>query len=146
MPESSDRWSLLPWSTPPGRAATPCSPCSPSSSSAVACWCLSTSTPAGKSHVRPRPRCADIATRANPTVRWLARLSCWVFYRTDRVGPVPSEGPVLLLPNHPNSLLDPAVVWATAERDVRFLAKSTLFNGPFRLVLEGDGAAPVYWR
>ena len=85
-----------------------------------------------------------MATRANPTVRWLARLACWVFYRTDRVGSVPSEGAVLLLPNHPNSLLDPAVVWATAERDVRFLAKSTLFNGPFGPVLKGAGAIPVY--
>jgi 1-acyl-sn-glycerol-3-phosphate acyltransferase len=53
---------------------------------------------------------------------------------------------VLLLPNHPNSLLDPALVWATAGRDVRFLAKSTLFEGPLRPLLAGAGAIPVYRR
>jgi 1-acyl-sn-glycerol-3-phosphate acyltransferase len=83
-------------------------------------------------------------TRANPAVRWLARLACGVFYRTDRVGSVPADGAVILLPNHPNALLDPAVVWATAGRDVRFLAKSTLFDGAFGPVLWGAGAIPVY--
>jgi glycerol-3-phosphate O-acyltransferase/dihydroxyacetone phosphate acyltransferase len=82
--------------------------------------------------------------RANPIVRWMARAAGWVFYRIDRVGDVPATGAVLLLPNHPNALLDPAIVWATAGRDVRFLAKSTLFAGPFRAVLSGAGAIPVY--
>ncbi len=81
---------------------------------------------------------------ASSTVRWLARAVCCVFYRIDRVGAVPPDGAVLLLPNHPNSLLDPAVVWATAERDVRFLAKSTLFESALRPVLAGAGAIPVY--
>ena len=82
--------------------------------------------------------------QASPIVRWLARAVCFVFYRADTAGHVPAEGPVLLLPNHPNALLDPAVVWATAGRDVRFLAKSTLFDGPFAPVLKGAGAIPVY--
>ena len=56
------------------------------------------------------------------------------------------SGAVLLLPNHPNALLDPAIVWATAGRDVRFLAKSTLFEGAFAPVLKGAGAIPVYRR
>jgi glycerol-3-phosphate O-acyltransferase / dihydroxyacetone phosphate acyltransferase len=85
-----------------------------------------------------------MATRANPSVRWLARAACWIFYRTDRIGAVPGEGAVLVLPNHPNALLDPALVWATAGRDVRFLAKSTLFQGLFGRVLAGAGAIPVY--
>jgi glycerol-3-phosphate O-acyltransferase/dihydroxyacetone phosphate acyltransferase len=85
-----------------------------------------------------------MGTRANPSVRWLARAACWIFYRTDRIGAVPERGAVLLLPNHPNALLDPALVWATAGRDVRFLAKSTLFHGPLRAVLAGAGAIPVY--
>ena len=38
----------------------------------------------------------------------------------------------------------PRVVWATADRDVRFLAKSTLFDGSFGPVLRGAGAIPVY--
>lgn len=84
--------------------------------------------------------------RANPVVRWLARAACWVFYRIDCIGTVPADGAALLMPNHPNSLLDPALVWATAGRDVRFLAKSTLFDTPLRPVLSGAGAIPVYRR
>jgi 1-acyl-sn-glycerol-3-phosphate acyltransferase len=82
--------------------------------------------------------------RANPAVRWIAGTICRVFYRIDPIGQVPPEGAVLLLPNHPNSLLDPAIVWSTSGRDVRFLAKSTLFDGPLRPLLAGAGAIPVY--
>ena len=83
---------------------------------------------------------------ASPTVRALARLAARLFYRVDRAGAPPPRGAVLLLPNHPNSLLDPAVVWSTADRDVRFLAKSTLFATPLRPLLAGAGAIPVYRR
>ncbi|HSC27677.1 MAG TPA: 1-acyl-sn-glycerol-3-phosphate acyltransferase [Vicinamibacterales bacterium] len=84
--------------------------------------------------------------RANPLVRSLAKAVCLLFYRIEVVGHVPEDGAVLLLPNHPNALLDPALVWATAGRDVRFLAKSTLFDGPLRPVLAGARAIPVYRR
>ena len=87
-----------------------------------------------------------MSTRANWFPRLVARISAWLFYRVDLIGEVPATGPVLLLPNHPNSLLDPALVWATAGRDVRFLAKSTLFNGPLRPILSGAAAIPVYRR
>jgi glycerol-3-phosphate O-acyltransferase / dihydroxyacetone phosphate acyltransferase len=87
-----------------------------------------------------------MASTASPVVRWLARMVSRLFYRIDLAGTVPPSGPVLLLPNHPNSLLDPAIVWATAERDVRFLAKSTLFETAFAPVLRGAGAIPVYRR
>lgn len=79
-------------------------------------------------------------------VRWLARATCWLFYRVDQAGTPPPNGPVLLLANHANALLDPAIIWTTAGRDVRFLAKSTLFDGPFRPFLAGAGAIPVYRR
>ena len=67
-----------------------------------------------------------------------------LFYRVDVVGTVPTGGPLLLLPNHPNALLDPALIMATAGRPVRFLAKSTLFAGPFRPLLAMADAIPVY--
>jgi 1-acyl-sn-glycerol-3-phosphate acyltransferase len=79
-------------------------------------------------------------------IRWLARAVCWIFYRVEREGVVPPDGPVLILPNHPNALLDPAVIWATAGRDVRFLAKSTLFDGAFAPMLRLARAIPVYRR
>lgn len=76
----------------------------------------------------------------------VAAVIAHVFYRIDVIGDVPPAGPVLLLPNHPNALLDPALVMATAGRPVRFLAKSTLFKGPFRPLLDAAGAIPVYRR
>ena len=69
-----------------------------------------------------------------------------MFYRVDQVGSPPQTGPLLFVANHANALLDPAIVWATAGRDVRFLAKSTLFDGPFKPFLAGAGAIPVYRR
>ncbi len=81
---------------------------------------------------------------ASPVVRLLARLTCRLFYRVDCAGLPPASGAVMVLPNHPNALLDPAVIWATAGRDVRFLAKSTLFDGPLRPLVSGAGAIPVY--
>jgi 1-acyl-sn-glycerol-3-phosphate acyltransferase len=70
----------------------------------------------------------------------------WLFYRVDCVGRPPVDGPAILLPNHPNALLDPALVWATAGRDIRFLAKSTLFDGFLKPLVAGAGAIPVYRR
>jgi 1-acyl-sn-glycerol-3-phosphate acyltransferase len=82
----------------------------------------------------------------SPVVRRVAGLAARIFYRIDCIGAPPADGPVLLLPNHPNALLDPAVVWFTSGRDVKFLAKSTLFAWPVGPVLRGAGAIPVYRR
>src|SRR5918993_5758042 len=79
-------------------------------------------------------------------VETLARLVARIFYRVDVIGAVPADGPLLLLPNHPNALLDPTLVIATAGRPVRFLAKSTLFSGPFAPLVKGARAIPVYRR
>jgi 1-acyl-sn-glycerol-3-phosphate acyltransferase len=79
-------------------------------------------------------------------VRALARVVTWIFYRVERVGRAP-DGPVVLLPNHPNALLDPAIVWATADRDVRFLAKAPLFRMPvISWFVRASGAIPVQRR
>jgi 1-acyl-sn-glycerol-3-phosphate acyltransferase len=77
-------------------------------------------------------------------ITWLARAIAHIFYRVDVVGAPPSDGPLLLLPNHPNALLDPALVIATARRPVRFLAKSTLFKSAFGPLMRAAGAIPVY--
>ncbi len=79
-------------------------------------------------------------------MRALARAASTLFYRVDAAGAPPAGGAVLLLPNHPNSLLDPAVIWSTAGRDVRFLAKSTLFTTPLAPLLRAARAIPVYRR
>ena len=81
-------------------------------------------------------------------VLWrLVVLGASIFYRIDRVGPPLPEGPVLLVANHPNTVLDPAVIQGTATRPVRFLAKSTLFERHvLSPVVRRSGAIPVYRR
>jgi 1-acyl-sn-glycerol-3-phosphate acyltransferase len=52
---------------------------------------------------------------------------------------------VLLVANHPNSLLDPAMVALAAGRPVRFLAKAPLFSDPLvGFLVRGAGSIPVY--
>ncbi len=83
-----------------------------------------------------------------PVLRLIASAASRVYYRLEVAGPeVPPAGPVLLVANHPNGLLDPALVIAAARRNVRFLAKSTLFSDA-RLgwLVRGAGAIPVYRR
>lgn len=48
--------------------------------------------------------------------------------RIEVTGQVPAEGPVLLVANHPNSLLDPLLLGIAAQRPVRLLAKAPLFK------------------
>lgn len=43
---------------------------------------------------------------------------------------IPADGPVLLVANHANSLIDPVVVGIAANRPVRFFAKAPLFETP----------------
>ena len=83
-----------------------------------------------------------------PVLSGLSRATARCFYRLQVSGPeVPPRGPVLLLANHPNSLLDPALVGAAAGRSVRFLAKSTLFTDPrVGWLVRASGAIPIYRR
>ena len=77
----------------------------------------------------------------------LASAAIRTFYRVDRTGEPLPEGALLLVANHPNTLIDPAVIQTTAGRHVRFLAKSTLFRGdPLSLLIRSSGAIPVYRR
>jgi 1-acyl-sn-glycerol-3-phosphate acyltransferase len=83
-----------------------------------------------------------------PVLPLAARAAAFVYYRVRYVGqPVPRTGPVLLVANHPNSLLDPTVVVAAARRPVRFLAKAPLFRDPKTAwLVKSAGAIPVYRR
>jgi 1-acyl-sn-glycerol-3-phosphate acyltransferase len=78
----------------------------------------------------------------------LSRAAAWVYYRVRFAGPiVPGTGPVLLVANHPNSLLDPTLVVASAGRPVRFLAKAPLFSDrKTGWLMKASGAIPVYRR
>lgn len=71
-----------------------------------------------------------------------------VFYRVDRHGPdLPAEGPVLVVANHPNSLLDPLLIFRCSRRITRPLAKAPLFEQLLLgTVLRALGGIPVYRR
>jgi len=78
----------------------------------------------------------------------MARVAGFVYYRIGYTGPrVVPDGPVLLVANHPNSLLDAVLVLAAARRPVRFLAKAPLFNDPLTgWFVRLGGAIPVHRR
>jgi 1-acyl-sn-glycerol-3-phosphate acyltransferase len=70
-----------------------------------------------------------------------------VFYDLERTGPTLPPGPVLVTANHPNALVDPMVIFRTAGRPTRPLAKAPLFEQALvGTVLRGLGGLPVYRR
>lgn len=81
--------------------------------------------------------------RAMPIIGELATRS---YYRVTVDGArVPASGPVLLVANHNNSLVDPALVAWTAGRHVRFLAKAPLLtHSLIGWLVRAVGSVPVY--
>jgi glycerol-3-phosphate O-acyltransferase / dihydroxyacetone phosphate acyltransferase len=82
--------------------------------------------------------------RLHGTVRFAAR----TYYRVTVAGErVPGEGSVLLVANHPNSLMDGAMMASASPRPVRFLARAPLFQlTGVAWLIRGMGAIPVYRR
>lgn len=76
----------------------------------------------------------------------ISHLGVRSYYRVTVDGArVPSTGPVLLVANHNNSLVDPALVVVAADRTVRFLAKAPLFVHPLiGWLVRAVGSVPVY--
>jgi 1-acyl-sn-glycerol-3-phosphate acyltransferase len=81
--------------------------------------------------------------RAMPII---SELAVRAYYRVTVSGArLPADGPVLIVANHNNSLVDPALVAAMAGRKVRFMAKSPLFSHPLiGWLIKGVGSVPVY--
>lgn len=80
----------------------------------------------------------------------ITRAAGWaagVFHEVEVAGgPVP-PGPVVVVANHPNSLLDPLILFRIAGRPTRPLAKAPLFEQALLgTVLRGLGGLPVYRR
>ena len=82
--------------------------------------------------------------------RIITKLVGWavaIFYDLERTGPTLPAGPVLVTANHPNALVDPLVIFHTAGRPTRPLAKAPLFEQALvGTVLRGLGGLPVYRR
>lgn len=81
-----------------------------------------------------------------PALRTLLRI---YFRRVEVVGSdrVPASGATIFCPNHPNSLLDPLVLFASVPRPVATLAAEPLFRKPvLGAVMRAIGAIPVHRR
>src|SRR2546426_8708777 len=80
--------------------------------------------------------------------RWLVRQSLHVYYpriEIERRERIPVDGAVLFVANHPNSLMDPAVIGFTAQRPVHFFAKAALFDVPvFGALMRALRMVPAY--
>jgi 1-acyl-sn-glycerol-3-phosphate acyltransferase len=76
----------------------------------------------------------------------ISRIGCHTYYRLTVSGAhVPRRGPVLLVANHTNSLMDPALVTVASRRLVRFMAKAPLFVHPgIGWLVRVVGSVPVY--
>ncbi len=71
------------------------------------------------------------------------------FQRVETVGleNVPTTGPVMVVPNHPNGLVDPICILCLAPRPAAFLAKEPIFRMPVLGWLARTlDAIPVYRR
>lgn len=76
----------------------------------------------------------------------ISNLGVRAYYRVSIAGArVPGTGPVLLVANHNNSLVDPAMVVVAADRTVRFMAKAPLFEDKLiGWLVAAVGSVPVY--
>jgi 1-acyl-sn-glycerol-3-phosphate acyltransferase len=76
----------------------------------------------------------------------ISRMACHVYYRLTVGGArVEPRGPMLIVANHTNSLMDPPLVVVAARRTVRFMAKSTLFtHAGISWLVKAVGSVPVY--
>lgn len=79
-------------------------------------------------------------------VRSIVAFALNLFYRVEVVRHLSDlSGPVMFVGNHPNSLIDPALVFVITDRQVTFLAREPLFRAPvLGWLLKGLGALPVY--
>lgn len=90
----------------------------------------------------------NFMTTIGEAARWGVRKSLRLYYSRIEVEGrerLPAGGAVLFVANHPNSLMDPALIGYTAQRPVHFFAKAPLFDVPvFGALMHALGMVPAY--
>jgi 1-acyl-sn-glycerol-3-phosphate acyltransferase len=85
-----------------------------------------------------------VGSRTYRVIRAALAFALRCFYRIERAGPPLPEGPLLLVGNHPNALIDPALMIAVSPRPLTFLAKEPIFRMPLLgALVRAIGALPV---
>ena len=83
-------------------------------------------------------------------VLFLLKLAVRIFFRQRKVvgsENIPSEGSIIFVGNHPNSLIDPLVAITSAPRHIHFAAKDVLFQSRIlRIFLNAMGSVPIRRR
>jgi 1-acyl-sn-glycerol-3-phosphate acyltransferase len=94
--------------------------------------------------LRPEP------DRLYRLARSLLALAMRVFFRRTLVRGaenIPEHGPLILAANHPSSVVDAFAIGLATKRKVHFLARSTMFDAPWRArLLSRLGVIPIHRR
>jgi 1-acyl-sn-glycerol-3-phosphate acyltransferase len=81
-------------------------------------------------------------------LKTLLRLALRIFFKSihlNNLEKIPTNTPLIIVANHPNTLLDPLVIATHLPQEVHFLAKSTLFNSPIKKWLMSKlNMLPIY--
>lgn len=82
--------------------------------------------------------------RVYGAVRRVIAFALRCFYRVERAGPSLPDGPLVLVGNHPNALVDPGLMIAVSSRPLTLLAKEPIFRLPILgTLVRALGALPV---
>jgi glycerol-3-phosphate O-acyltransferase/dihydroxyacetone phosphate acyltransferase len=83
-------------------------------------------------------------------VHLILSIALRLFFRRIEIGGaryVPPDEPLIFVSNHPNGLIDPALIFCALPRRISFLAKSTLFRIPvIKFLVNAVESLPLYRR
>jgi glycerol-3-phosphate O-acyltransferase/dihydroxyacetone phosphate acyltransferase len=83
-------------------------------------------------------------------VHLILSIALRLFFRRIEIGGarlVPPDEPLIFVSNHPNGLIDPALIFCALPRRISFLAKSTLFRLPvIKFLVTAVESLPLYRR